>query len=33
MLRDALQYEGITLNTTAADEHVPQIKRQNNVVK
>ena len=25
LLRGALQDEGITLNTTAADEHVPQI--------
>ena len=23
VLQDALQYEGIALNTTAADEHVP----------
>ena len=33
VLRDALQDEGITLNTNAADEHVPQIKRQIKVVK
>ena len=33
VLRNALQYEGLTLNTTTADEHVPQIDRQIKVVK
>ena len=33
MLRNDLEDEGLTLNTTAADEHVPQIKRQIKVVK
>ena len=32
-LRDALQDKGITLNTTAADEHIPQIERQIKVLK
>ena len=33
VLRDTLRYEGLILNTTAADEHVPQIKRQIKAVK
>ena len=33
VLCNALQDDGITLNTTAADEHVPQIERQIKVVK
>ena len=33
VLRDALKDEGITLNTTGDNEHVPQIERQIKVVK
>ena len=33
VLHDALQDEGITLNTAAANEHVPQIERQIKVAK
>ena len=33
VLHDALQYEGITLISLAADEHVPQPERQIKVVK
>ena len=33
VLRNALQDKVITLNTTAANEHVPQIERKINVLK
>ena len=33
VLRDDLREEVLTLNTTAADEHVPQIERQIKVLK
>ena len=33
VLRDALRGKGITLNTTAADENAPKIKRQTKMVK
>ena len=33
VLRNALRDKGINLNTTADDEHVPQIERQIKVVK
>ena len=32
VLQDALRDDGLTLNTTTADKHVPQIERQIKVV-
>ena len=32
VLKDALRDDGLTLNTTTADKHVPQIERQIKVV-